>query len=146
MRLAIHLVLVILAFTFVSSPVAAQCAPMPGTGCAGQGAPSCDTLPLLNTHFVWRCPPSCGGAGITQMVMVGVPLAAPIPLLPPATCGTNPCLLACDPVYVAVAPGASLFIPERFALIGFDLCLQCVCLDASAPCFELTQGVRATIY
>lgn len=121
---------------------AAQCAPMPGTGCPGQTAPICATPPVIGTAFIFRCPPTCF-PGPTQFVIIGTPLGTPLPLPSPPLCVPG-CLLGCQPLVVLNAPGATLNIPNNPSLIGLILCVQCLCQTASG-CFNLSQAMTVTI-
>lgn len=145
MRSICRLFATLTLFAFAAVPATAQCAPMPGTGCPTQTAPVCGTPPQINTNFIFRCPPTCFGTGITQFVVIGTPLSPVITFTPPTMCGPNPCTLVCRPLIVVAVPGATLAIPNNPALIGFKLCIQCLCVNASVPCFQISQGLSATI-
>lgn len=145
MRLPVTLLATALLFA-AATPLAAQCAPISPSGCPTQTNPICGTPPQIGTQFIWRCPPTCFGTGITQFVVIGIPMSVPITFTPPIMCGANNCTLVCQPIVVLSAPGATINIPNNPSLIGFQLCLQCLCVNASVPCFQITQGTLATIF
>jgi hypothetical protein len=144
-----HVFALLAAFLFaaaVAAPAAAQCASISPSGCPTQTNPICGTQPQIGTQFVFRCPPTCFGTGLTQFVVLGTPSSPAITFTPPIMCGPNNCTLVCRPIVIVPAPGATLNIPNNPALIGFQLCIQCLCVNAAVPCFQITQGTMATIF
>jgi hypothetical protein len=126
-----------------SSTCHAQCAPIPGTGCPGQNAPVCGGVPMIGTSFGVRCAPSCFPS-VSQIMIVGTPLATPLPLPSPPMCVAG-CLLGCQPIVFLSLPSATFTVPNNPALIGLRLCIQCLCQPTGAVCFNITQATAITI-
>lgn len=140
MRFTIALCLALL-FALADS-ASAQCAPMPGTGCAGQTNPICGTPPQIGTNFIFRCPPTCFPS-TSQFIVIGTPMpATPLPAPPMCVVG---CTLTCQPIVILPAPGATLAIPNNPGLIGSQLCIQCLCQLSGGVCFTISQGTLVTI-
>ena len=130
-----------LALAF-APPAAAQCAPIPGTGCPGQSAPLRGTNPATGTNVVFRCAPSCFPSS-AQFVVLGTSLT-PVALPSPPLCVPG-CMLACQPLLVVAAPGLTIPIPNNPGLVGLQLCVQCLCQPTGGTCFELTQATQVTV-
>lgn len=140
--LLILLLTVTFAFGF-TAPISAQCAPIPGTGCPGQTNPVCGTPPMIGTNFIFRCPPTCFPS-VSQLIILGVPLGAPVPLPSPPMCVAG-CFLACQPMVLINAPGLTIPIPNNPGLVGAQLCIQCLCQPVGAACFTISQGTLVTV-
>ncbi len=145
MRTLLRAIVAAVVLALLSHGAAAQCAPIPATGCPGQMPPFCGTPPQIGTAFIWRCPPSCFGASIQQVVIVGTLLATPVPILPPLACVPPSCGLACQPIVTLPAPGMTINIPNNTALIGLMFCIQCACVNTAVPCISLTVANQVTI-
>jgi hypothetical protein len=143
MRNLIKLFLSAALFFGFADAATAQCTPIPGTGCPGQNAPVCGTPPQIGTNFIFRCAPSCFPS-VSQTVILGTPLATPLPLPAPPMCVAG-CFLGCQPIALLSGPSQTLPIPPNPALIGLQLCIQCLCQPGGALCFNITQATLVTI-
>lgn len=138
-----RIVPLVLAFLFAfAASASAQCTPMPGTGCAGQTNPICGTPPTIGTNSIFRCPPTCFPS-LSQFIVIGTPIA-PLPPPSPPLCAAGRAL-TCQPIITLNAPGATLAIPNNPGLIGFQLCIQCLCQPSGGASFTISQGTLATI-
>lgn len=143
MRSLFTLVLTLALSFALSARLDAQCTPIPGTGCPGQTNPICGTPPQIGTSFIFRCPPTCFPS-LSQTIIIGTPIA-PLPLPSPPMCVAG-CFLGCQPIVFLNAPGATLAIPNNPALIGLQLCLQCLCQLSGTVCFTISQATLVTIF
>jgi hypothetical protein len=125
-----------------SSPTAAQCFPIPGTGCPGQTAVVCNTAPMIGTNFTFSCPASCSPSP-AQFIIIGTPIV-PTPLPSPPMCSTG-CMLGCQPINVSPGPTITVAIPNNPSLVGLQLCLQCLCQVAGTICFTASQATLVII-
>lgn len=143
MRNLASVVLLVLLLGFgLAATSRAQCSPIPGTGCPGQTNPVCGTPPMIGTNFIFRCPPTCFPS-TSQFTIIGT-VIAPLPLPSPPLCAVG-CTLGCQPIVVLPTPGATIAIPNNPALVGAQLCLQCLCQVSGATCFTASQATLVVI-
>lgn len=142
MRNFLSLVLAALACLCVADRAAAQCFPIPGTGCPGQNPVVCNTAPAIGTNFTFSCPASCGPS-VAQSIILGIPIL-PLPLPSPPLCVTG-CNLGCQPMNVFPGPTFTIPIPNNITLVGVQLCLQCACQIAGTICLTVSQATLVVI-
>lgn len=121
----------------------AQCAPIPGTGCPGQTAPTCATPPQIGTTFTWHAAPCL--TAVPPLLMFGTVLTPPVQIWPPIVCTNTPCDLGCQPLLVVQTSFMSIPIPNLRSLVGATFCIQSACVDLRVPCFTLSQASSVTI-
>jgi hypothetical protein len=144
MRHLFTLVLSLALCLGLADPASAQCSAVPGTGCPGQTNPVCGTQPQIGTNFIFRCPPTCFPS-TSQIIILGTTLSVPVPLPAPPMCAAG-CTLGCSVITTLAAPGATLAIPNNPGLVGFPLCIQCLCQVSGATCFTISQATQALIF
>jgi hypothetical protein len=121
---------------------AAQCSPIPGTGCPGQTSVVCNTAPMIGTNFTFTCPTTCFPSP-AQVIIIGTPMP-PLPLPSPPMCATG-CTLGCQPITSQPGSTLTLAIPNNPVLVGLQLCLQCLCQVAGTTCFTISQATLVVI-
>jgi hypothetical protein len=130
--------------------VAAQCNPVPGTGCANALPVQCSGSPQIGQQMTVNCPPSLGTVGSSNFLVVGLCPPAPLALTPPLVCTTAPCMVGVNLGVSASVPvptrgGVALAIPNDPRLVGLKLCMQCVTVMPTRGCLTLSQAVDFTI-
>ena len=132
--------LVAAALLFLATIANAQ--PLAGTGCAG-AAPVVGP-PAIKTpgSAVFGCPVSAPGAGVLLIGIIGPSVAVP---MPPA-CAPGPCVLGCTVIITVAVPTNGLTINVPSAVAITPICLQCVAIDAAAPCVWLSMAVKMQIF
>ena len=120
----------------------ANAQPIEGTGCAGAN-PVVGPLAIKTPgSAVFACPASAPGAGVLLIGFVGPSVAV---ALPPA-CAPGPCVLGCTVIITVAVPTNGLTINVPSAIAITPICLQCVAIDAAAPCVWLSMAVKMQIF
>ncbi len=147
MRLPLLRLLALAAVFAAATDAAAQCTPIPGTGCPTGSLPvQCGGTAMIGQQMKFGCPNS--GRAAQQLLLAGP--CGPTWSLPGVSCtGTN-CAMAVGPTgIIAIPTGFSSIVatvPNNPALIGRSLCLQCVDV-ISGPgglCLAMSEGVQVT--
>src|SRR5262245_8633713 len=119
----------------VAARLPAQCAPVSGTGCPSAPALSCLTQPRVGMPLQLS---SMICLGTTYRLWVlGLPIATPILLAAPITCGSVTCGLGGNPVVLLTLPGSTLQIPNDPTLISGVVVLQESCVTLGNTCLTL---------
>jgi hypothetical protein len=77
--------------------------------------------------------------------VLGIPVATPILLTAPITCGSQSCWLGATPVLLLSLPGSTLQIPNDPALIAGVVALQESCVTLNNSCLTLAGAARVTV-
>jgi hypothetical protein len=138
--------LVLLVVTFAPG-LAAQCTPVPNTGCPGALPPSCGGSSSIGSQLSLTCLDN-GRAPFT-FLLVGQCEFAPVQFPQFLLCTSLSCNLG-------VSIGLAVSVPNQFAtivipvpqspaLVGVQVCSQCVDVVLSRSCLTLGQAVSITV-
>lgn len=139
--------ILLLLATALGSGLAAQCQPVPNTGCPSAAPVQCSGSTQVGQPLFLTCVNQ--GRAQQQLLSVGVCDLGGTLLPHPIVCPTQACVLG-----VALGQAGTidtgfqttaLFMPTDVRLIGQTFCAQCFGVVTTVPCITMSQASQFTI-